>query len=154
MSLIFRSLSDADLPDVADIEAAVHIEPWSRSQMLGVADLLTGHYAGWVAVQDGRIVAYLITQVVVGEMEVLTVGVAHGFQGRGIACGLLNHAFEQAKIKCIGLSFCFLEVRVSNLSARALYRKLGFVEVGRRIKYYQNSLTGGREDALILRLDF
>jgi [ribosomal protein S18]-alanine N-acetyltransferase len=42
----------------------------------------------------------------------------------------------------------FLEVRVSNAAAIALYRASGFVEIGRRRGYYQN--TNGREDALLM----
>jgi ribosomal-protein-alanine N-acetyltransferase len=45
----------------------------------------------------------------------------------------------------------FLEVRPSNPNAIALYQSEGFVTVGRRKGYYQAS--GGREDALVLRLD-
>ena len=39
-----------------------------------------------------------------------------------------------------------LEVRVSNLAARSLYQKLGFVEVGVRPRYYED--TG--EDAVLM----
>ena len=39
-----------------------------------------------------------------------------------------------------------LEVRVSNLSAQALYTKLGFVTEGKRDKYYEDN----KEDALIM----
>ena len=46
---------------------------------------------------------------------------------------------------------CFLEVRLSNVAALALYRKLGFVQVGVRKNYYVSG--AGREDGLILRLD-
>jgi ribosomal protein S18 acetylase RimI-like enzyme len=40
----------------------------------------------------------------------------------------------------------FLEVRVSNAPARALYRRLGFVETGRRKNYYAEE----QEDALTM----
>ena len=42
----------------------------------------------------------------------------------------------------------FLEVRPSNLTALALYRKKGFHKVARRPAYYQ--ATEGREDAAVL----
>ncbi len=45
----------------------------------------------------------------------------------------------------------FLEVRPSNPHAIALYQSVGFVQVGLRKGYYQ--AEGGREDALVLKLD-
>jgi len=45
----------------------------------------------------------------------------------------------------------FLEVRPSNPGAIALYLSEGFVQVGLRKGYYQ--APGGREDALVLKLD-
>ena len=41
----------------------------------------------------------------------------------------------------------FLEVSIGNLAAQALYRRFGFVEVGRRKRYYADS-----SDALVLRM--
>ena len=43
-----------------------------------------------------------------------------------------------------------LEVRVSNTSARQLYAKLGFEQVGLRKNYYRNP----KEDAMILRKEW
>jgi ribosomal-protein-alanine N-acetyltransferase len=45
----------------------------------------------------------------------------------------------------------FLEVRPSNTAALALYASEGFVEIGRRPRYYR--VRDGREDAVILALD-
>ncbi len=42
----------------------------------------------------------------------------------------------------------FLEVRESNTAAQALYRKLGFVEIGRRSKYYDDP----EETAIVMQL--
>jgi ribosomal-protein-alanine N-acetyltransferase len=50
-----------------------------------------------------------------------------------------------------GNSWIFLEVRPSNRPALLLYQSLGFAEVGIRRGYYQ--AVGGREDALVHRLD-
>ena len=56
---------------------------------------------------------------------------------------------EEARMT--GNSWIFLEVRPSNRPAIQLYRSLGFVQVGIRRGYYQ--AVGGREDALVHRLD-
>ena len=45
-----------------------------------------------------------------------------------------------------GIERFTLEVRVSNLAARSLYRKLGFVSVGIRKNFYEKP----REDADIM----
>ena len=46
----------------------------------------------------------------------------------------------------------FLEVRVSNRGAIALYEAVGFVAIARRVAYYPPGQPGGaREDALVMR---
>jgi ribosomal-protein-alanine N-acetyltransferase len=47
-----------------------------------------------------------------------------------------------------GVFRVFLEVRVSNVAAQALYEKFGFTRQGVRSKYYSDS-----EDALLMELD-
>ena len=42
----------------------------------------------------------------------------------------------------------FLEVAIGNAAALALYRREGFIEVGRRRHYYSDS-----SDALVLRMN-
>ena len=66
-------------------------------------------------------------------------------RGRGLGRFLLRLAKDLATRR--GAREAFLEVRESNLAARALYRSAGFSEVGRRPGYY----TRPREDALLLR---
>jgi len=63
---------------------------------------------------------------------------------QGIAELLLIAVTERAAE--IGARVMTLEVRVSNTSAQALYRKYGFEVVGRRPQYYSDN----REDALIM----
>jgi ribosomal-protein-alanine N-acetyltransferase len=65
------------------------------------------------------------------QREILNVAVAPAFRRQGIATALILHAFR-------GSGEVFLEVRESNLAAQELYRKLGFLEVGRRYDYYQS----------------
>jgi len=59
----------------------------------------------------------------------------------------LLHVLERAAELRAGL--VTLEVRVSNVPAQALYRKLGFRVVGRRFRYYDDT----DEDALIMTLE-
>ena len=47
-----------------------------------------------------------------------------------------------------GMNWMTLEVRRSNKAAQSLYHKLGFIDVGYRKRYYENS-----EDALVMALE-
>ena len=87
----------------------------------------------------------LLGRVVAGEAEVLTLAVIPEARRRGIATALLRAA--RAEVQARGGSSMFLEVAAANRAARALYRRMGFIEVGRRPRYYAD------QDALVLRLD-
>ncbi len=93
-------------------------------------------------------IGYGVTSVAVDECHLLNVCVHSDWQrqglGRKLVRRLLNLAIQH------GAETAFLEVRQSNTAARALYRRLGFVEVGVRRDYYP--IQGGREDALVLSL--
>lgn len=86
--------------------------------------------------------------MVVGETaEVLTVGVVPAARRRGIARLLLDGLLAEAVRR--GATEAFLEVRVDNEAARALYTHEGFAEIGVRRGYYDS----GRVDAVVMRRD-
>ena len=81
------------------------------------------------------------------EAELLNLAVSRQSRRRGIGATLVEHAVREAEAR--GARAVFLEVRESNVAARALYASAGFDQVGRRKGYYQRP----REDALILRIE-
>ncbi len=81
-----------------------------------------------------------------GMGDIVNVAVRKSLRRRGIAQDLLNTLIDDAK-KLI-LSTLMLEVRESNVSARSLYTKIGFSEVGVRKNYYSNP----RENAILMNL--
>jgi ribosomal-protein-alanine N-acetyltransferase len=95
----------------------------------------------------GGISAFCVLARAADEVEVHDVAVAPEARRRGLARALLAHALRDAARS--GARVAFLEVRASNVAARALYACLGFVETGRRRAYYREP----EEDALLLRLD-
>jgi len=52
----------------------------------------------------------------------------------------------------LGARTVFLEVDENNMSARRLYRRMGFGDAGRRDRYYQQS-SAAASAALVLRRD-
>ena len=79
------------------------------------------------------------------EGEIADVAVAPSARRRGVARTLIERV--AADLMREGVRSLYLEVRESNLAARALYGAMGFTQVGRRRGYYQLP----SEDALLLR---
>jgi ribosomal-protein-alanine N-acetyltransferase len=88
----------------------------------------------------------ILVRVAADEAEILTLAVVPGVRRRGLGQVLLLEATDTAAT--LGARTVFLEVSITNIAARALYTKAGFIEAGRRRQYYSD-----RSDALVLRLD-
>lgn len=98
------------------------------------ASTTTAELLGWAGVM-----------VVADSAEILTVGVVPAARRRGIARRLLDGLLAEACQR--SAAEAFLEVRVDNDAAQALYASAGFAEVGLRRGYYD----GGRVDAVVMR---
>ncbi|WP_054953346.1 GNAT family N-acetyltransferase [Flaviflexus massiliensis] len=75
------------------------------------------------------------------EAELLTISVRPERRREGLATRLITQLLTHAG----KAEACFLEVRASDRGARSLYEGLGFVEVGRRKRYYRD------DDAVVMR---
>lgn len=147
-SLTLDRMRPEDLDQVLAIERASFTMPWSRGAFL--YEMQQNRVARcWVMRERGDVVAYLCVWEIADELHITNVAVRPDFRRRGIARELLGTAIADARAR--GFRVVALEVRPSNVEARALYRSLGFEVIGRRRGYYYD--TG--EDALLMeaRLD-
>lgn len=133
----------ADMEAVLAIENIVQPHPWTRGNF---SDALNCAYRCVVDEIGQEIVAYAVLMPVLDEAELLTIAVARSRQRQGLGRTMLLAQMQWAR-EC-KMRKLFLEVRVSNHAAIALYRSLGFAEIGMRRGYYQG--THGREDALLM----
>ncbi len=128
---------------IAALEKRCFSDPWSESS---IASELDNPLSSWlVAVEDGRVLGYVGSQAVLGEADMMNLAVRPTERRKGIARALVEALC--AELQEQGNHCLSLEVRLSNMPARSLYEKLGFVQVGCRKNYYRSP----REDALILR---
>ena len=102
---------------------------------------------GFAAEIEDKLEAFALFRICPPECELLRVAVHPDERRKGLASSLLVFAFNQCAQLCCKV--CFLEVRASNLAALRLYNALGFLEDGRRKRYYINP----EEDALLLHRD-
>lgn len=142
----FRLMLESDLDDVIAIEESVYPYPWTRGIF---HDCINIGYLCRVLEVKGKIVAYSVMSVAVGESHLLTIVVPEDEQGKGYGKKMLNEMIQQAVND--NASTMYLEVRTSNKAAIHLYHQRGFNELGVRNNYYP--AEQGREDALILALD-
>jgi ribosomal-protein-alanine N-acetyltransferase len=132
----------------ADVEvmAAVHVaafapaDAWSAE--LFDLQLAMPNCFGLLHQKGGLILA----RVAADEAEILTLAVVPTVRRTGLGFALLDAATGLAT--SLGARAIFLEVSVTNIAARALYTKAGFIQAGRRRQYYSDA-----SDALVLRLD-
>lgn len=144
-ALTIRPMLRKDLLDVFAIERTAYEFPWELETFRSCYRV---GYHCWVAECAGILVGYGILTIGAGESHVLNLCVSPSQQGRGYGRLILQRLIEEAQrhpVECI-----FLEVRPTNLSAIALYQRLGFNEIGRRKDYYP--AKNGREDALVMAL--
>jgi ribosomal-protein-alanine N-acetyltransferase len=96
--------------------------------------------------EKGELRGFLVARVAGDECELENVVVAESSQGRGLGSKLIRALIDEVGDRKIAR--IFLEVRESNLAARALYLKCGFAISGRRASYY----AGPSEDAVLYAL--
>jgi ribosomal-protein-alanine N-acetyltransferase len=97
----------------------------------------------------GAVVGFVLSHRVGHEAEILLVALAPGERGHGTATKLLSR--HLGRLAAAGVSKVFLEVDEGNASARKLYARSGFQEVGRRSGYYRK--PEGNAAALVLGRD-
>ena len=141
-----RKMTAREVPRVAELEKNCFSQPWSEKSVAGE---LENPLSLWLVAMEGdRLAGYVGSQTVMDETDMMNLAVAPQFRRQGVGEALVSALV--ASLKERGSRCLTLEVRDSNEAARALYAKLGFVEIGRRRGYYRDP----REDALILRKEW
>lgn len=148
-------------PDIAitpirpdDVEALHHLHTksfwhgWDQEAFQSF--LHDPQVAGFAARPVGKphiLTGFVLARLSAGEGEILSIAVDPDYRKKGI-----GHALMDALLRYLHqerAQTLFLEVDEMNMAARALYKRFGFTEAGRRPAYYQS--PGGRSDALILQ---
>lgn len=139
--MIYRQWKYEDVAEIAALEKLCFSDPWNY-QMLADS-FMSSNFKTVLCEVDGKVVGYAGAVLSFDEADIALVAVDENYRGKGIGKELikiLDKVFIENNIERV-----FLEVRVSNSSAIALYLKSGFVGRFVRPKYY-----GDGEDAIVM----
>ena len=137
---------------LADIHAATFRRPWTDGEFHDLLrqDSVHSLHLRTASASKQSMIGFCLLRRAGPEAEVLTIAVTPRWQGYGAGRRLLDAALQWAHGE--RLESVFLEVDEHNASAIALYRKTGFITVGKRDGYYAAS-GGQRHGALVMRRD-
>lgn len=135
---------------LAEIHATAFAKPWSALEFEAFLTNPSIRLDGLFLGRDPQPHGFVVTRCVVDEAEILSVALAPEARGRGYSRLLLvTHVNNLANA---GIGQVHLEVEEGNRPALALYRRLGFAQVGQRVGYYARP-DGTRANALSMSLD-
>jgi ribosomal-protein-alanine N-acetyltransferase len=141
INAVLRPATKDDVPALVELERSSFTVPnWPADTFL--------RYDCTVAEVLGEVGGFLVSREIFGgtntappEREILNLAVDTRYRRAGIATLLIKQEFRKK-------ARFFLEVRESNMAARALYERLGFLEISRRAEYYNNPT----ETAIVMRM--
>jgi len=143
IGVVIAPMRRRHLRAVVAIERSSNSHPWSHALFAGELAMPTGHH--WVVARDGRsVVGFAGIMATLDEGHITNIAVHPDHRRRHIATRLLLVQHREAVSR--GVRHLTLEVRASNHSAHALYRRFGFAPGGVRRGYYRDN----GEDALIM----
>jgi len=135
-----------DARALAALHASSFHRGWSEDEFERL--LSDRHVVAHRATAGAVLAGLILSRIVQDEAEILSIAVAPARRGRGLARQLLD--INLRRLAALGARSVFLEVEEGNISARRLYRRAGFQEVGRRERYYAPERGAA---ALVLRRD-
>jgi len=138
--------SEIDIERIFEIEQNAFSPPWTRGDF--AAEINRDDSFFIVAVEKTEepspCLGFAVMRQVADDGELLKIAVCEQERRRSIGGLLMSAVLGQAEKK--ELSSVFLEVRVSNTAAIALYEKHGFKLLRTRKDYYNNPV----EDAIVM----
>ena len=134
--IIYRRMTLEDVPQVHEIELKTFHTPWSYQSF--VDEMTTNKCARYiVAEEDGKVLGYAGAWLIFDEGHITNIAVDEAYRGRGIGIGVTQALMQYAAN--MGVQYMTLEVRKSNVVAQNMYKKLRFIELGVRKRYYEDN---------------
>jgi ribosomal-protein-alanine N-acetyltransferase len=146
----FEAMTESWFEAVLRVEKSVYAHPWTQGNF---SDSLKAGYQAQLLTAGpeahSELLGYFVAMRGVDEVHLLNITVAPTHQAQGWARVMLDALVIWSR--GLGAQWLWLEVRLSNTRARAVYERYGFRHVGTRRNYYP-AADGQREDAVVMSL--
>ena len=146
----FEPMTEPWLGPVLRVEQSAYAQPWTQGNF---SDSIRAGYQAQLLTGGGppqaELLGYFVAMQGVDEVHLLNITVAPAYQRQGWARVLLDALVLWSRGQ--GAQWLWLEVRLGNVRARAVYECYGFRQVGSRRDYYPAG-PGQREDAVVMSL--
>lgn len=134
---------ESNLDEIVKMEADYFTDKWSENSVK-----LQIENKKVIVIKFGEIIlGYCIFMIAADEGEILRIATCKNIRKAGLGKKLLSSVI--CEMKESGVNEVFLEVRAGNESAIALYKSIGFSEIGIRKGYYKDN----GEDARLFKLE-
>ena len=145
MRVCIEKMESKHIDEVVEIEKASFSSPWTKAMY--IQETAQDYTNCFVIVVDEEIAAYISSWTVLDECTINKIACRSDLRRRGYSTMLLNHLIQ--KVCGNSIKDILIEVRESNDTARAFYKKSGFIIKGLRKGYYSDT----KEDAILMLLD-
>ncbi|WP_276873527.1 ribosomal protein S18-alanine N-acetyltransferase [Dialister micraerophilus] len=134
-----RKALKKDVNAIYEIGKHSFFDAWRKETV--ESDLVKSHSCYFVAEFEGRIIGYACYWFILDEAQLVNLAVEPEYRRKGTAKALMNAGETEAVNR--NMRFIFLEVRVGNINAQELYRKMGFIVGSLRKGVYENPKEDG-----------
>lgn len=144
MKISYSLMGFDDVDGVHQISKEAFSLPWTKEAIQNEVFNINAQYI--VAKNDAtdEILGFVGAWMVAGEASIINIAVTKKFRHTGIGKSLLTNLYRLCKdLKCDAIT---LEVRESNTIAQDFYKKMGFIEEGKRKNFYDEP----KEDCIIM----
>lgn len=149
---LLEPLGRADADAISKLHREDFARPWTGGEFADLLDQDT--VFGFAAREIGKpkmgLAGFVLARLAADEAEILTVAVSRLHRRAGLGRELMEAVLR--RLHGERAAMLFLEVDETNAAALALYRRLGFREVGRRPGYYSHK-DAPATGALVMRRD-
>jgi [ribosomal protein S18]-alanine N-acetyltransferase len=137
-----RILSEKALDEVIALDRASFSRPWTPAMFLtAVRSVHEFHLYALRRAGQSALAGFLCNGLAADTLQIATIAIRADLRRQGLGAMLIHFALNEAAR--VGAREATLDVRVSNLAARRLYHRMGFVPVALRPRHYDIPVEDG-----------